>query len=202
MPLLSADGFAEDVREAERVIVEATGDRSAAMAALPVRRRRRRAPSSSARLRRTGVPPHRLGRRGLRVGSRDERPTRSRARASRACRRHGDGAIVLLHTWPDPVAPALAEIVEGLRARRRALRRRRRARPARRPGAGRAPRPPVAARPREPAAARPSSPSTAATRRSTSPSSRAAASSWRSSPARRSRTSRCRWRWRWTASAT
>ena len=27
----------------------------------------------------------------------------------------GDGAIVLLHTWPDPVAPALAEIVERLR---------------------------------------------------------------------------------------
>ena len=29
---------------------------------------------------------------------------------------HGDGAILLLHTWPDPVAPALAEIVERLRA--------------------------------------------------------------------------------------
>ena len=28
----------------------------------------------------------------------------------------GDGAIVLLHTWPDPVAPALAEIVERLRS--------------------------------------------------------------------------------------
>ena len=25
----------------------------------------------------------------------------------------GDGAIVLLHTWPDPVAPALAEIVRA-----------------------------------------------------------------------------------------
>jgi peptidoglycan/xylan/chitin deacetylase (PgdA/CDA1 family) len=27
----------------------------------------------------------------------------------------GDGAIVLLHTWPDPVAPALAELVQRLR---------------------------------------------------------------------------------------
>ncbi len=24
---------------------------------------------------------------------------------------HGDGAIVLLHTWPDPVAPALSQLV-------------------------------------------------------------------------------------------
>ena len=30
----------------------------------------------------------------------------------------GDGAILLLHTWPDPVAPALGEIVERLRAER------------------------------------------------------------------------------------
>jgi peptidoglycan-N-acetylglucosamine deacetylase len=30
---------------------------------------------------------------------------------------HGDGAIVLLHPWPDPVAPALPEIVLALRER-------------------------------------------------------------------------------------
>lgn len=29
---------------------------------------------------------------------------------------HGDGAIVLLDLWPDPVAPALGLIVERLRA--------------------------------------------------------------------------------------
>jgi len=29
---------------------------------------------------------------------------------------HGDGAIVLLHTWPDPVANGLGEIVARLRA--------------------------------------------------------------------------------------
>ena len=28
---------------------------------------------------------------------------------------HGDGAVVLLHPWPDPVAPALAGIVAALR---------------------------------------------------------------------------------------
>ncbi len=31
-------------------------------------------------------------------------------------RRHGDGAVVLLHTWPDRTADALPMIVEGLRA--------------------------------------------------------------------------------------
>jgi peptidoglycan/xylan/chitin deacetylase (PgdA/CDA1 family) len=30
--------------------------------------------------------------------------------------RHGDGAVVLLHTWPDRTADALPTIVEGLRA--------------------------------------------------------------------------------------
>ena len=28
---------------------------------------------------------------------------------------HGDGAVVLLHPWPDPVAPALDGIVAALR---------------------------------------------------------------------------------------
>jgi peptidoglycan/xylan/chitin deacetylase (PgdA/CDA1 family) len=27
---------------------------------------------------------------------------------------HGDGAIVLLHTWPEPTAGALPRIIEGL----------------------------------------------------------------------------------------
>jgi peptidoglycan/xylan/chitin deacetylase (PgdA/CDA1 family) len=31
-------------------------------------------------------------------------------------RRHGDGAVVLLHAWPDGTADALPAIVEGLRA--------------------------------------------------------------------------------------
>ena len=31
--------------------------------------------------------------------------------------RHGDGAVVLLHTWPDRTADALPGIVDGLRAR-------------------------------------------------------------------------------------
>ena len=32
------------------------------------------------------------------------------------CRRHGDGAVVLLHTWPDRMLGALDGIVTGLRA--------------------------------------------------------------------------------------
>ena len=31
--------------------------------------------------------------------------------------RHGDGAVVLLHTWPERTAEALPIIVDGLRAR-------------------------------------------------------------------------------------
>jgi peptidoglycan/xylan/chitin deacetylase (PgdA/CDA1 family) len=31
--------------------------------------------------------------------------------------RQGDGAVVLLHTWPDRTADALRAIVDGLRAR-------------------------------------------------------------------------------------
>ncbi len=42
---------------------------------------------------------------------------RSPTRAVEGVTARGDGAIVLLHTWPDPVAPALAEIVERLRER-------------------------------------------------------------------------------------
>ena len=114
MPLLSDDGFAEDVREAERVIIETTGIDPRPWAALSVRRRRgrgrpRRAPAASSA---TGTS---AGTSRSTSGSPGARPTRSRARAVDGVLAHGDGAIVLLHTWPDPVAPALAEIVERLR---------------------------------------------------------------------------------------
>ena len=47
------------------------------------------------------------------------RTARDRAGRDRRCRAHGDGAIVLLHTWPGGTAEALPPIVDGLRARGR-----------------------------------------------------------------------------------
>ena len=113
MPLLSGAGFEEDVREAERAIVEATGvdprpwlrfpfgagaDEAALVDRLPA-----------------------LGYRhvGWDVEVFEWEPGKSPqdivTAAVDGVIAHGDGAIVLLHTWPDPVAPALGEIVERLR---------------------------------------------------------------------------------------
>ena len=114
MPLLSADGFEEDVREAQRVIVETTGvdprpwlrfpfgagaDVAAVVGRLPA-----------------------LGYRhvGWDVEVYEWEAERTSAEVTQrvvdGVLRRGDGAIVLLHTWPDPVAPALADIVARLRA--------------------------------------------------------------------------------------
>ena len=201
MPLLSDDGFAEDVREAERVDHRGDGQRPAAVGALSVRRRRGSQPTS-------WIGSRALGYRhiGWDVEVYEWDPGRTAdeiaGRAVDGVLAHGDGAILLLHTWPDPVAPALAEIVERLRAEG-----------ARFVGVDELdlPEGSDAGRPAAAAgggadgvsgAARPSSPSTGAIRRSTWPSSRAPARSLRSSTVRRSRTSRCRWTWRWRALPT
>ena len=114
MPLLSDDGFAEDVREAERAIIETTGTDPRPWARFPFGAGADRADLVE-----------RLAQLGYRhVGwdvecyewdtgrSADE----IAAAAIEGVLRQGDGTIVLLHTWPDPVAPALARIVERLRA--------------------------------------------------------------------------------------
>ena len=115
MPLLSHDGFEEDVREAERAIRDATGvdprpwlrfpfgagaDDPAIVDRLPA-----------------------LGYRhvGWDVEVYEWDPGRSSrevaTRAVEGVTARGDGAIVLLHTWPDPVAPAIEAVVERLRER-------------------------------------------------------------------------------------
>ena len=115
MPLLTVAGFEEDVREAERVIVETTGvdpkpwlrfpfgagaDDEAIVGRLPA-----------------------LGYRhvGWDVELYEWDPGRSAdeiaERAVQGVEARGDGAIILCHTWPDPVAPSLAEIVARLRDR-------------------------------------------------------------------------------------
>ena len=113
MPLLSDDGFAEDVGEAARVIQEVTGVDSRPWLRFPFG---------------AGADAHdlieRLGALGYRHVGWDVEvyewdPGRSSneiaTRAVDGVTSRGDGAIVLLHTWPDPVAPALAEVVERLR---------------------------------------------------------------------------------------
>ena len=113
MPLLSHDGFAEDVGEAARVIQGVTGVDPRPWLRFPFG-----AGADSAelleRLRALGYRHV-----GWDVEVYEWDPGRSsREVANRAVEgviARGDGAIVLLHTWPDPVAPALAEIVERLR---------------------------------------------------------------------------------------
>ena len=114
MPLLSPSGFDEDVREAERVIVETTGIDPRPWLRLPFG-----AGADDAGLH------ERLGALGYRhVGWNVElyewEPGRTAHDIADAVvtgvEAHGDGAIVLLHSWPDPVVPALAGAVARLRA--------------------------------------------------------------------------------------
>jgi peptidoglycan-N-acetylglucosamine deacetylase len=115
MPLLTDAGFAEDVREAERAIIEATGVDPRPWLRFPFG-----AGADLADL------TERLGSLGYRhvgwdVEVNEWDPGRSTAevatRAIDGTLARGDGAIVLLHTWPDPVAPGLAAIVDALRDR-------------------------------------------------------------------------------------
>jgi peptidoglycan/xylan/chitin deacetylase (PgdA/CDA1 family) len=113
MPLFHDAGFEEDVREAQRAILAATGIDPRPWLRFPFG-----AGADAADI--VGRLPS-LGYRhiGWDVEVFEWEPGRSTrevvARAIDGVTAHGDGAIVLLHTWPDPVAPALAEVVERLR---------------------------------------------------------------------------------------
>ena len=112
MPLLSPEGFAEDVREAERAIREATGVDPRPWLRFPFGAGADAVPI-------VGRLPE-LGYRhiGWDVEVYEWEPGRTAAevaqRAVAGVVARGDGAIVLLHTWPDPVAPALADLVGRL----------------------------------------------------------------------------------------
>ena len=115
MPLLTEAGFAEDVREAERAIIEATGVDPRPWLRFPFG-----AGADVAGLH------DRLGELGYRhvgwdveVNEWDPGRTASEvaSRAIDGALARGDGAIVLLHTWPDPVAPGISQVVETLRER-------------------------------------------------------------------------------------
>lgn len=115
MPLLSPSGFDEDVREAERVITEVTAADPRPWLRLPFG---------------AGADDPALHERLAQLGYRhigwdvelwEWEPGRTAAEIADALvagvGAHGDGAIVLLHSWPDPVVPALAGAVARLRQR-------------------------------------------------------------------------------------
>ena len=112
MPLLTEAGFEEDVQEAERVIRETTGADPRPWLRFPF------GDGADERAILARLPS--LGYRhiGWHVEVYDWEPDRTAdeivERVAAGVTDHGDGTIVLLHTWPDPVAPALTGIVDEL----------------------------------------------------------------------------------------
>jgi len=115
VPLLTAEGFDEDVRETERVLLEVTGVDPRPWFRLPFG---------------AGADDEAVVRRIVDMGYRhvgwdvelyEWDPGRSAdeiaERAVQGVELRGDGAIILCHTWPDPVAPALSAIIARLRDR-------------------------------------------------------------------------------------
>jgi peptidoglycan/xylan/chitin deacetylase (PgdA/CDA1 family) len=113
MPLLRRGAFATDVRNAQRAILQATGVDPRPWFRMPFG-----AGEDDPRLTRQLAQ---LGYRhvGWHVSGREWARRRSTASVVEAVvagvMAHGDGAIVLLHTWPDPVANGLRRIVDRLR---------------------------------------------------------------------------------------
>ena len=135
-----------------------TGRRSPPVVPMPVRGGRRRRPGA----RRPGQ--HSATQRALARGARGLGATsdrlHDRATTPRRCRAHGDGAVVLLHTWPGGTGEGIGPMIAGLASSAR--------RSCRSTSW-------TVCRDQD---ARPSSPSTPAVRRATSPSSGATARSW------------------------
>lgn len=113
MPLLSPNGFEEDVAEAQRAIIDATGVDPRPWLRFPFG-----AGADDTELvnRLAGLGYRHVG---WDVEVYEWEPGRTAREVVAATvdgvAARGDGAIVLLHTWPDPVAPALADIVARLR---------------------------------------------------------------------------------------
>jgi peptidoglycan-N-acetylglucosamine deacetylase len=114
MPLLSADGFDIDVHEAERAIAEATGMDPRPWFRCPFGAGHDD-PSILERLEALGyrnvfwhvmVEDYEAHRTGDAIAG----------DTIEGVREHGDGAVVLLHTWPGGTGDAIAPMVEGLKA--------------------------------------------------------------------------------------
>ncbi len=114
MPLLTDEGLGRDIGAAAEAILAATGADPRPWFRCPFG-----AGADDGRV--LGA----IARAGFRhvgwdVSGEDWRPDGSAASVRddvlAGCRRHGDGAVVLLHAWPDRTLAALPGIVDGLRA--------------------------------------------------------------------------------------
>ena len=114
MPLFSAAGFDTDVRAAEAAIRHATGMDPRPWFRLPFGSGATHADLVE-RLARLGY--RHIGWHAEIKEWRARETTRSvHDRILALTRAHGDGAIVLLHTWPDPVGNALPSAIDALAA--------------------------------------------------------------------------------------
>ena len=113
LPLLSSDGLATDMRDAEAVIREHAGVDPRPFFRCPF--------GAGAldsellgRVADLGYPQHA----GWHVDTEDWQPGRTADELTTivvdGAIRQGDGAVVLMHSWPDPTAEALPGIVRGL----------------------------------------------------------------------------------------
>jgi peptidoglycan-N-acetylglucosamine deacetylase len=113
LPLLSDDGLAADMRDAEAAIVEHVGADPRPWFRCPFGAGALD-PGLLERLASLGYPRHA----GWHVDTEDWRPGRTADELTAivvdGTLRHGDGAVVLMHTWPDPTAVALPGIVRRL----------------------------------------------------------------------------------------
>jgi peptidoglycan/xylan/chitin deacetylase (PgdA/CDA1 family) len=113
LPLLSADGLATDMRDAEAAIVEHVGTDPRPWFRCPFGAGALD-PVLLGRLATLGYPRHA----GWHVDTEDWQPGRTPEEltpiAVDGAARHGDGAVVLMHSWPDPTASAVPEIVRRL----------------------------------------------------------------------------------------
>lgn len=115
MPLLSEGGFRQDVREAERVIREACGKSPRPFFRCPF--------GAGADHARTQRLLRELGYHHVAwdVEVEDWEPRHSgddlAAAVIGGVERHGDGAVVLLHSWPRSTGAGLPSMIRGLRER-------------------------------------------------------------------------------------
>jgi peptidoglycan/xylan/chitin deacetylase (PgdA/CDA1 family) len=113
LPLLSDDGAASDMRDAEAAIIEHAGVDPRPWFRCPFGAGALDAELLD-RMARLGYGRHV----GWHVAPDDWEPGRSTndtvARVVDGATEQGDGAVVLLHSWPDPTADGLAEIIRRL----------------------------------------------------------------------------------------
>ena len=113
MPLLLGGGFDDDLSDGARAIEAATGVDPHPWFRCPFGAGADD-PRVLAEIERHGVSQRGLARRARGLGALAH-GRGDRDRRDRGCPAHGDGTVVLLHTWPGGTAEALARMIDGLR---------------------------------------------------------------------------------------